>query len=98
MPMASEKRFGLSRRKFLACGPLAALAAATPFRASAATETPAGEDYYAKLGVQPIINAAGTYTYLTAAVMPPSVRRAVERAAYHPVRLKDLQTSAGEDL
>ena len=43
-----------------------------------------------------IINAAGTDTFLTAAVMPPSVRRAVERAAYHPVRLKDLQTAAGE--
>jgi L-seryl-tRNA(Ser) seleniumtransferase len=98
MPMASEKRFGLSRRKFLGCGPAAALAAATPFRASAATAPPAGEDYYAKLGVQPIINAAGTYTYLTAAVMPPSVRRAVDRAAHHPVRLKDLQKASGEYL
>jgi L-seryl-tRNA(Ser) seleniumtransferase len=57
-----------------------------------------GEDYYAKLGVEPIINAAGTYTYLTAAVMPPQVRRAVERAAYHPVRLKDLQQASGEYL
>src|ERR1700735_2881128 len=98
MPMASEERSGLSRRSFLGCGPAAALAAATPFGASAATAPPAGEDYYAKLGVQPIINAAGTYTYLTAAVMPPSVRRAVDQAAHHPVRLKDLQTSAGEYL
>jgi L-seryl-tRNA(Ser) seleniumtransferase len=69
-----------------------------PFRASAATAASAGEDYYEKLGVQPIINAAGTYTYLTAAVMPPSVRKAVERAAYHPVRLKDLQEASGEYL
>src|SRR6201996_893687 len=98
MPMASGRRFGLSRRKFLGCGPAVALAAATPFRASAATATPAGEDYYAKLGVQPIINAAGTYTYLTAAVMPPSVRRAVDQAAHHPVRLKDLQKASGEYL
>src|SRR6201992_816363 len=30
--------------------------------------------------------------------MPPSVRRAVDQAAPHPVRLKDLQTSAGEYL
>ena len=87
----------VSRRRFLGCGPFAALGAVTPLRASPAI-APAGEDYYAKLGVQPIINAAGTYTFLTAAVMPPSVRRAVERAAYHPVRLKDLQTSAGEYL
>jgi L-seryl-tRNA(Ser) seleniumtransferase len=69
-----------------------------PFCASAGAAPAAGEDYYAKLGVQPIINAAGTYTYLTAAVMPPSVRRAVERAAYRPVRLKDLQQASGEYL
>ena len=28
-------------------------------------------DYYDKLGVAKIINAAGTYTYLTASLMPP---------------------------
>src|SRR5207253_7065847 len=53
-------------------------------------------DYYAKLGVEKIINAAGTYTYLTAAVMPPQVQRAVAQAALHPVRLKDLQQASGE--
>jgi L-seryl-tRNA(Ser) seleniumtransferase len=98
MPMADGKGFALSRRRFLGCGPAAALAAAVPFHASAAPAAAVGEDYYAKLGVQSIINAAGTYTYLTAAVMPPSVRRAVERAAYHPVRLKDLQKASGEYL
>jgi L-seryl-tRNA(Ser) seleniumtransferase len=59
----------------------------------AATE---GEDYYAKLGVRTIINAAGTYTTLTAACMPPEVLAAVQRAALHPVRLHDLQQKAGE--
>jgi L-seryl-tRNA(Ser) seleniumtransferase len=98
--LANGKRFALSRRGFLGRAPAAALAAAIPFRASAANaKAPlAGEDYYAKLGVEPIINAAGTYTYLTAAVMPPSVRRAVEQAAYRPVRLKDLQKASGEYL
>jgi len=46
-----------------------------------------GEDYYAKLGVPTIINAAGTYTALTASIMPPSVQAAVALAAKHPVRL-----------
>ena len=32
-----------------------------------------GEDYYEKLGVTKIINAAGTYTALTASTMPPQV-------------------------
>jgi len=54
------------------------------------------DDYYAKLGVEKIINAAGTYTYLTAAIMPPPVQRAVARAALHPVVLKDLQRASGE--
>jgi L-seryl-tRNA(Ser) seleniumtransferase len=40
-----------------------------------------GEDYYAKLGVLTIINAAGTYTTLTAACMPPEVLAAVQKAA-----------------
>ena len=55
-----------------------------------------GEDYYAKLGVTKIINAAGTYTALTASIMPPPVQAAVARAAQHPVRLAELQTAAGE--
>ncbi len=59
---------------------------------------PEGEDYYDKLGVTKIINAAGTYTFLTAAVMPPPVRAAVLAAARHPVRLEELQRKAGEYL
>src|SRR6516165_9093198 len=55
-------------------------------------------DYYAKLGVTKRINAAGTYTYLTGAVMPPPVQEAVAEAAKHPVFLEELQKSAGEYL
>jgi uncharacterized pyridoxal phosphate-dependent enzyme len=57
-----------------------------------------GEDYYEKLGVTKIINAAGTYTALTAAMMPDSVQAAVARAAKNPVRLLELQKAAGEYL
>ena len=60
--------------------------------------TDAGEDYYDKLGVTKIINAAGTYTILTASIMPPSVQAAVARAAKHPVRLLELQKAAGAYL
>src|SRR5689334_7175391 len=63
-----------------------------------AEAAPSGEDYYDKLGVAKIINAAGTYTALTASVMPPTVQAAVARAAKHPVRLGELQTAAGEYL
>jgi len=65
---------------------------------SAATAGKAGEDYYDKLGITKIINAAGTYTNLTASTMPPPVQAAVARAAENPVRLVDLQKAAGEYL
>ena len=93
-----------SRRDFFAWtrGLLAAGVAgqAVQVKAAPAPSQPAdeGEDYYDKLGVTKIINAAGTYTILTASTMPPSVQAAVSRAAKHPVRLIELQRKAGEYL
>src|SRR4051812_37884651 len=83
----------MKRRAFL--GTVGAAGAA-----SAATTKGAdvGEDYYDKLGVTKIINAAGTYTALTASIMPPPVQAAVARAAKSPVRLAELQSKAGEYL
>ena len=91
-----------SRRKFFhwTSSVVAALGTA-PLLQSAQTAvaaTATDEDYYDKLGVEKIINAAGTYTTLTAACMPPVVVEAVRRAALHPVRLGDLQRKAGEYL
>ena len=76
------------------------LAQILPVQRPGATPQPSneGEDYYDKLGVTQIINAAGTYTHLTASTMPPSVQAAVARAAKHPVRLAQLQRAAGEYL
>jgi L-seryl-tRNA(Ser) seleniumtransferase len=93
---------GFSRRRFfrwtsaLAVG-LGAAPLFSSTESSASTEKEvAGEDYYEKLGVPTIINAAGTYTTLTAACMPPVVLAAVQKAALHPVRLHDLQIKSGE--
>jgi L-seryl-tRNA(Ser) seleniumtransferase len=93
----------LSRRRFLSLSSAtAATLGITPFVGNAADslaeDSTSSDDYYAKLGVEKIINAAGTYTYLTAACMPPQVQRAVAKAALHPVRLKDLQLAAGAYL
>jgi len=93
----------LSRRKFLTLSSAAAATLGiTPLAAnipeSFAENRVSPDDYYAKLGVEKIINAAGTYTFLTAACMPPQVQRAVAQAALHPVRLKDLQLAAGDYL
>ena len=94
-----------SRRRFLRASraTVAALGAAPMLgRATGALATiaPSGSanahpDYYDKLGVTKIVNAAGTYTVLTSAVMPPPVRAAVAQAALHPVHLEELQQKAG---
>src|SRR5579862_6930581 len=92
----------LSRRRFFRwASSLAAIVGGAPLVSSAKTlsspmDSPDGEDYYAKLGVPTIINAAGTYTTLTAACMPPEVLAAVQKSALHPVRLHELQRKAGE--
>jgi uncharacterized pyridoxal phosphate-dependent enzyme len=90
-----------SRREFfrwsggvVALGGLAA-SATTLDAAKPAAGDPA-VDYYEKLGVTKIINAAGTYTILTASIMPHSVQAAVAKAAKHPVRLLELQQKAGK--
>lgn len=57
-----------------------------------------GVDYYQKLGVTPFINAAGTYTTLSASTMPDEVQAAVALAALQPVNLIELQDAAGEYL
>jgi L-seryl-tRNA(Ser) seleniumtransferase len=95
------KAGGYSRRGFFRLtGSVAASLAVAPALASTPAHPGAaaggGEDYYDKLGVAKIINAAGTYTALTASCMPPEVLAAVQRAALHPVRLHDLQVKAGE--
>src|SRR5580658_9123362 len=102
MSGSTESQAGfVSRRRFFRwASSLAAALGAAPLVSAQALSSPVpssdGEDYYAKLGVPTIINAAGTYTTLTAACMPPEVLAAVQKAALHPVRLRDLQQKAGE--
>jgi L-seryl-tRNA(Ser) seleniumtransferase len=75
-------------------------ARALPVQTASAAQAPAPStesvDYYDKLGVTKRINAAGTYTYLTGCIMPPSVQAAVAQAAKHPVFLEELQQAAGK--
>ena len=57
-----------------------------------------GVDYYEKLGVTPFINAAGTYTVLSASTMPDEVQAAVSLAAKKPVNLNELLEASGAYL
>ncbi len=89
-----------TRRKFFAKSSALLGASAASTLPSFAAGKPAEQviDYYDKLGVNKIINAAGTYTFLTASIMPPQVQAAVAQAAKHPVRLAELQKASSEYL
>jgi len=84
-----------SRRRFLKS--LAALpgAAALPEPAEAQA---APRDVYRELGVRPLINAAGTYTYLSASLMPKAVVDAIESASKHYVNLNELHGAVGRRI
>jgi L-seryl-tRNA(Ser) seleniumtransferase len=75
-----------------------ALRATEPRTPSASNSNKEGVDYYQKLGVIPFINAAGTYTTLSASTMPEEVQAAVALAALQPVNLNELQEAAGAYL
>jgi uncharacterized pyridoxal phosphate-dependent enzyme len=99
-----DNQSALSRRRFLrasqatvaALSAVPMLSTATDVLGSgAASGSAIDADYYDKLGVTKLINAAGTYTELTSGVMPPAVRAAVAEAALHPVHLEELQQKAG---
>ena len=55
-------------------------------------------DYFRELGVRPFINASGTYTAMTASLMPPEVMEAINYASKHYVMLEELQLKVGERI
>lgn len=55
----------------------------------------ATRDYFSELGLRPFINAAGTYTVLTASLMPPEVMAAMDYASRRFVHLVKLQDAVG---
>src|SRR6185295_7312385 len=51
-----------------------------------------------ELGVRPFINAAGTYTAMTASLMPPEVMDAINYASKKYVMLDELHDRVGERI
>src|ERR1700689_137866 len=56
------------------------------------------ENIYTRLGVKPLINGRGTWTYLSASLELPEVRAAQVEASQHFVNIFDLQRAAGRRL
>jgi uncharacterized pyridoxal phosphate-dependent enzyme len=65
---------------------------------TAAAAAPARRDFFKELGVRPFINAAGTFTDMTASLMPPEVMDAINYASKQFVPLNELHDRVGERI
>jgi uncharacterized pyridoxal phosphate-dependent enzyme len=98
---------GWSRRHFLRGAGFASMLggfsldrvmAAANERAAGKNARRARRKIYDELGLRPFINAAGTYTTLSACVMPAEVVAAMEEAARQHVSIPELQEAAGNRI
>ena len=84
------------RRTFLQR--MAAMPLMSAFVPGSSVAAARSRDYFAELGVRPFINAAGTYTTLTASLMPTEVTDAIVSASMQFVPLMELQDKVGEKI
>ncbi|MGB6978077.1 MAG: aminotransferase class V-fold PLP-dependent enzyme [Candidatus Acidiferrales bacterium] len=92
-----------SRRSFvklLAAAPLLSQIAARNLYAGTATAIGMnpGKNVYTRLGVKTVINARGTWTYLSGSLEFPEVRQAQEEASRYFVDVIELQRAVGRRL
>ncbi|MBI3470372.1 MAG: aminotransferase class V-fold PLP-dependent enzyme [Candidatus Solibacter usitatus] len=69
-----------------------------PLVGGVAQSAPVKREYFKELGVKPFINAAGTYTTLTASLMQPEVVQAIEYASKQFVHLIELHDAVGKRI
>jgi seryl-tRNA(Sec) selenium transferase len=99
-----EHQNGLNdRRSFMKLLAAAPLFATIGTRSLAATVRSAGKssfsnNVYTRLGVRPLINARGTWTYLCGSLELPETREAAEEASHYFVDMFELQAAAGRHL
>jgi len=56
------------------------------------------DNIYTRIGVKPLINARGTWTYLCGSLEIPATRKALEEASHYFVDMFDLQAGVGRRL
>src|SRR3546814_136960 len=88
--------------KMLSVAPLAGgvIGSSLPFQASAmaAAESVAKRDLIKELGLRSFINAAGTYTTMTASLMHDEVMEAINHSSKEFVMYDDVQDKVGEKI
>jgi L-seryl-tRNA(Ser) seleniumtransferase len=67
-------------------------------RANAAVRRDFQRNIYTRIGVRPLLNARGTWTYLSASLELPEVRAATEEAANYFVDMYELHRAVGRRL
>jgi uncharacterized pyridoxal phosphate-dependent enzyme len=92
-----------SRRSFFNGTGLLGLLGAVPggqrlAMAMAAKDTQDSMKVYTRIGLQPIVNASGTYTHLGGSLMPTEVLNAMDDAAKHYAPIRDLTRAVGERI
>ena len=95
--------FASSRRTFVrnvSALPLFLSFAVNDFFAKAQTAVKTGGkgNIYTRIGVRPLINARGTWTYLSGSLELPEVRQAKQEASLHFVDMFELQRGVGKRL
>jgi seryl-tRNA(Sec) selenium transferase len=71
---------------------------ATVSLGTSAAILPPERDFFKELGIRVFINAAGTYTFMTASLMPPEVVEAIRVSARQFAILDDVQDKVGEQI
>jgi uncharacterized pyridoxal phosphate-dependent enzyme len=71
---------------------------ALPFFGKSGFSATVKRDYFKELSVRPFINAAGTYTTLTASLMTPEVMQAIDYSSKQFVHLNELHDAAGQRI
>jgi len=103
-----EHQNGLNGRrsfmKLLAAAPLFAtlgtrsVAAAVSNAVASTVRRSYTDNIYTRIGVKPLINARGTWTYLCGSLEIPATRQALEDASHYFVDLFELQAGIGRQL
>ncbi len=93
----------MKRRSFMKWAAAAPLLAQVSFQEAmgtgwAAVAKNSTDNIFTRIGVKPLINARGTWTYISASLELPEVRAAQEQASQHFVNIFDLQVAVGKRL